>query len=230
MKVVFRQVGAVRLAATRATSASRTRCTRRSSSRKLWSYFVPVAPDRATQAALEALYRDGYQVRPVLEAILQHPAVYDGPADGEAAGRPRRRAAPPDRRRNHTTDWSWIGALSGQQLFYPPNVAGWDDTRWLDTATYRGRWIAVQRILQDRKLDPAKGTKTRRRADGASRRRSPSGTTHPCRPRHTRRCCTSRARALADAGKQHWKQVQYPVLLENALRQLIAVSPDLQTS
>ena len=35
---------------------------------------------------------------------------------------------------------------------------------------------------------------------------------------------------LADAGKQRWKQVQYPVLLENALRQLIAVSPDLQTS
>jgi hypothetical protein len=36
--------------------------------------------------------------------------------------------------------------------------------------------------------------------------------------------------AIASAGKAQWKQVQYPALVENALRQLIAVSPDLQTS
>ena len=36
--------------------------------------------------------------------------------------------------------------------------------------------------------------------------------------------------ALRDAGAQTWKREQYPVLLENALRQLIAVSPDLQTA
>ena len=36
--------------------------------------------------------------------------------------------------------------------------------------------------------------------------------------------------ALADAGNQAWKRQQYPALVENALRQLIAVSPDLQTS
>ena len=32
------------------------------------------------------------------------------------------------------------------------------------------------------------------------------------------------------AGNAKWKQTSYPVLVENALRQLIAVSPDLQTS
>ena len=46
---------------------------------KLWSYFIPTAPPAATQRALEALYRNGYQVRPVVEAILQHPALYTGP-------------------------------------------------------------------------------------------------------------------------------------------------------
>ena len=30
-------------------------------------------------AALEQLYRDGYEIRPVLEAILRHPALYTGP-------------------------------------------------------------------------------------------------------------------------------------------------------
>ena len=37
-------------------------------------------------------------------------------------------------------------------------------------------------------------------------------------------------RVVKDAGKQQWKQQQYPVMLETALRQLIAVSPDLQTA
>jgi hypothetical protein len=48
--------------------------------RKLWSYFVPVAPPKATRHALERLYvRSGYQVRPLVEAILQHPLLYEGP-------------------------------------------------------------------------------------------------------------------------------------------------------
>ena len=37
-------------------------------------------------------------------------------------------------------------------------------------------------------------------------------------------------RVVKDAGKQQWKQQQYPVMLETALRQLIAVSPDMQTA
>ena len=36
--------------------------------------------------------------------------------------------------------------------------------------------------------------------------------------------------SLRDARGQKWKQTEYPVLIENALRQLIAVSPDVQTS
>ena len=69
--------------------------------RKLWSYFVPVAPDHATQAALEALYRKGTRSRPSSSAILQHPAVYDGPRMVKppivhVAGLLRR-----DRRRHH---------------------------------------------------------------------------------------------------------------------------------
>jgi hypothetical protein len=197
--------------------------------RKLWSYFVPVAPDHATQVALEKLYRDGRHVQPVLRAILQHPAVYTGPRMVKppvvhVAGLLRRIGAGVT-----STDWSWIGSLSGQQLFYPPNVAGWDDTRWLDTATYRGRWIAVQRILQDRKLDPGKGTVA---TDAQTVLKKALAFWHdPPLTASTHAALLQFARtALADAGKQHWKQVQYPVLLENALRQLIAVSPDLQTS
>ena len=39
-----------------------------------------------------------------------------------------------------TTAWSWLDDGAGQFLFYPPNVSGWDDRRWLDTSSWRGRW------------------------------------------------------------------------------------------
>jgi uncharacterized protein (DUF1800 family) len=197
--------------------------------RKLWGYFVPVAPDRATRAGLESLYRNGRQVKPVLQAILQHPDLYDGPRMTKPpvvhiAGLLRRINAGVT-----STDWSWIGSLSGQQLFYPPNVAGWDDARWLDTATYRGRWIAVQRILQDRKLDASKGTAP---SDPQTvLKKALAFWNNPTLTDATRAALLQFAQtALADAGKQRWKQNQYPVLAENALRQLIAVSPDLQTA
>src|SRR5439155_2562368 len=118
--------------------------------------FVPTEPDGKTLAALESIYRAGWQVRPVVGAILKHPEVIAGPRMVKPpivhqAGLLRRIGAGVT-----TTDWAWIGRMAGQQLFYPPNVAGWDDTRWLDTATYRGRWIGVQRLLRDFRLDPAK--------------------------------------------------------------------------
>jgi uncharacterized protein (DUF1800 family) len=198
---------------------------------KLWSYFVPVAPSRSTLAGLEALYKQGFEVAPVVGAILKHPALIDGPRMVKPpivhqAGLLRRIGGGVT-----TTDWAWIGRLAGQQLFYPPNVAGWDDSRWLDTATYRGRWIAVQRLLRDKHLDPAKppaglpADAAGLLADALTFWRNPqlsSGT-------HAALLHFAQA-SLHDARKADWKQKQYPVLIENALRHLIAVSPDLQTS
>ena len=195
---------------------------------KLWSYFVPTAPDRATQSALEAIYRDGYQVRPVVKAILEHPVLYEGPRMVKPpivhiAGLLRRIGAGIT-----TTDWAWIGDLSGQHLFYPPNVAGWDDTRWLDTATFRGRWIGVERLLYDRRLDPAKSAP----ADAPTvLGKALAFWNHPPLSDATHAALLRFAQsALGDAAGQRWKKQQYPALVENALRQLIAVSPDLQTA
>jgi uncharacterized protein (DUF1800 family) len=196
---------------------------------KLWSYFVPTPPDRKTLAGLEAIYRQGYEIRPVVSAILGHPDLYEGPRMVKppvvhAAGLLRRIGAGIT-----TTDWAWIGAISGQQLFYPPNVAGWDDTRWLDTATWRGRFIGVQRILQDRKLDPRQGKGPV--AAETVLDRALGFWNRPWLSEGTRRALLEFARrALHDAGSAQWKQTQYPVLVENALRLLIAVSPDVQTS
>ena len=40
--------------------------------------------------------------------------------------------------------------MSGQVVFEPPNVAGWDASRWIDTATWRGRWMVANAALERR--------------------------------------------------------------------------------
>jgi uncharacterized protein (DUF1800 family) len=47
---------------------------------KLWGYFIASPPDAATLASLQGVYTSsGYNIRAVVEAILQHPQLYDGP-------------------------------------------------------------------------------------------------------------------------------------------------------
>jgi uncharacterized protein (DUF1800 family) len=198
--------------------------------RKLWSYFVAGDPDAKTQHGLEQLYlSSGRMVRPVVTAILMHPRLYTGerlvkPPVVYTAGLLRRIGRPID-----TTSWSWIGSMAGQQLFYPPNVAGWDDTRWLDTATWRGRWWTAQNVLRPYALDPGTASQPFDAAallDGAL-----AFWNHPALTDRTRSALLAFARAaLADAGKASWKRKQYPVMAQNALRQLIAMSPELQTA
>src|SRR4029453_13556699 len=110
--------------------------------KKLWGYFIPVPPKTGTRRSLQRIYvRSGYKVEPVVEAILLHPALYTGP----------RMVKPPAvslagllrglGRGVDTDSWTWLLSLAGQQLFYPPNVAGWADTPWLDPAPHPARRI-----------------------------------------------------------------------------------------
>jgi uncharacterized protein (DUF1800 family) len=198
--------------------------------RKLWSYFIAVAPDDATQRSLERLYvSSDHRVKPVVTAILKHPSLYEGgrlvkPPAVYTAGLLRRIGRPID-----TTSWSWIGAMAGQQLFYPPSVAGWDDTRWLDTATWRGRWWTAQNVLRPYALDPGKASQPYdavKLLDGAL-----EFWHHPTLTDTTRAALLGFAQAsLADASSASWKRKQYAVMVQNGLRQLIAVSPELQTA
>jgi uncharacterized protein (DUF1800 family) len=197
--------------------------------RKLWSYFIAGTPDGATQQTLERLYvSKHYEIRPVVTAILKHPALYDGgrlvkPPAVYTAGLLRRLGRGID-----TTAWSWIGQMAGQQLFYPPNVAGWDDSRWLDTATWRGRWWTAQYVLRPYALDPGKASQpfdaTQLLAGALGFWRHPELTPAT----HSALLAFAKA-ALGDANAA-WKRKQYAVMTQNALRQLIAVSPDMQTA
>jgi uncharacterized protein (DUF1800 family) len=184
---------------------------------KLWSYFVPTKPDATTSKALQERYA-GRMVRPVVEAILLHPDFYNGPRMAKPpvvfnAGLLRMRGRSID-----TSTWWTLSQQAGQQLFYPPDVGGWDDSRWLDTATFRARWF-IAAVAQadgttptDSPADPAKLTVRALEFWG-----SPTITT----------TTTTLLQAFAAA---QLKRKLDPAAVETALRRLIASSPDLQTA
>jgi uncharacterized protein (DUF1800 family) len=197
---------------------------------KLWSYFIPEAPDAATQKALELLYVQGdYEIRPVVAAMLMHPQLYVGP----------RMVKPPVvfnagllRRLGDgikTTAYAWLGAMAGQQLFYPPNVGGWDQAHWLDTATWRGRWWIAQTVLQHHALNPEKNPQS---GDAATLVDQALGFwKHPVLGTATTRALAKFATgAIYDARNVSWEQTQYPPMILNGLRHLVAMSPELQAA
>ena len=52
-------------------------------------------------------------------------------------------------------EWVWLADGAGQRLYHPPDVAGWDDKRWLDSNTIRARWDLVNYVVAGRSIGPS---------------------------------------------------------------------------
>ena len=175
----------------------------------------------------------GFQIRPVVSAILRHPLLYEGPRMVKSpvvytAGLLRTRGD-----RVETEDWIYLDAMAGQQLFYPPNVSGWNDDRWLDTSTFRARWLIARRALQKHSFN----------ADHASPGDRPPSDPVKLVDRslgwwgslrvsdHTRSALLVYAqKTMAAAIADENRQKSFPLMTYNALRHLAAVSPEMQTA
>ncbi len=199
---------------------------------KLWGYFVGADIPARTARELERAYVDtGFEVRPLIEAILRHPLFYEGP----------RLVSPPvvfvaglHRALGYglqTDAWAWICQEAGQLLFDPPNVSGWDYADWLDTARWAGRLTAVNTILQKTVLStdadkhyPTNETPSEALATALEHWDNPmlSSTS-------TQNLLGYARRVQRDA-KQTWEQQPYRVLRQNGLRALIPLTPDWQTA
>ncbi len=197
---------------------------------KLWSYFIPTPPPVATRRALEHVYREHYEIGPVLEGILRHPALYLGPRMVKPpvvyiAGLLRGLNRPID-----TSAWVWLSEGAGQKLFNPPNVAGWNDERWLDTQRFRGRWFIAGEALGPYVLGEGRNKKVRgpRKPEQIVENAIWLLGNPELRP-ETRNVLLAFTRAALGDATEDWKRDQYPTLVANAVRQLLAVSPDLQT-
>jgi uncharacterized protein (DUF1800 family) len=200
---------------------------------KLWGYFVPTPLDEATQAALQDIYvSSGHGIGPVVRAILRHPALY---ADRVLTKPPVVYTAGMLRATQQfitTTSWSWLDDGAGQFLFYPPNVAGWDDTRWLDTSSWRGRWDIASYVTRGQNVDPWDDAHPYDATEDAptalSRARAALG--NPSLTQETQDTLLAFANGVLPASMANWQKGPYRAMRQNALRMLILTSSDFQTS
>lgn len=198
---------------------------------KLWGYFIGVAPPAGVRRALERVYvRSGFEIRPLMEAILRHPLFYEGP----------RMVIPPivyvagllrgQGRTLETDAWAWIGELTGQRLFMPPNVAGWDYKHWLDTSRWAGRFTAVTYALSGRELDPDKAPYSVHESAGQAVSAALRYWHNPPLSPATRHSLLAFSHRAGRAITADWEQKPYRILRQNALRALIPTTPEWQTS
>ena len=202
---------------------------------KLWGYFIPTPPSEATLASLQGVYTSSaYSIQAVVEAILQHPDFYEGPELVTPpvvynAGLLRSISRPID-----TTAWAWLSANAGQQLFYPPNVSGWDFTRWLDTSTARARWEIASYVTAKSYPDPwpAEGQPEYSATEDPATALSSAMAywANPLLSEESEQCIASFAQSCLKEPLAQWEQSPYRALRQNALRMLIASSPDMQVS
>jgi uncharacterized protein (DUF1800 family) len=204
--------------------------------KKLWSYFIPVPLKGRDLAAFKRLYvRSGYRIKPVVRAILMHPAFYKGPSMVKppivfTAGLLRTRGA------GITSDgWAWMSDQTGQRLFRPPNVSGWNDNAWLDTGTFRGRWDVTREACSNVLLDPGDDDLV----DGYPVDETPEQALakvlefwgNPPISGSTRAVLLDFANTVGtQADATNWKRRPYRVMRQNAMRTLLAMSPERQCS
>jgi uncharacterized protein (DUF1800 family) len=203
---------------------------------KLWGYFIPSPPDEATLASLQGVYlSSGYSIRAVLEAILLHPDFYEGPELVTPpvvynAGLLRSIGRPID-----TTSWAWLSSGAGQQLFYPPNVSGWDFTRWLDTSTAKARWEMASYVTDKTYPNPwpkeGEPTYSETEEPASALASAMAYWANPLLSAESEQTIAAFANScLTGVATADWEQSPFRAMRQNALRMLIATSPDMQVS
>ena len=193
---------------------------------KLWSYFSPEPLPKADARAAASLYvSSGKQIRPLVEAFLTHPLIYAGarlvkPPIVQIAGMLRGTGRYVD-----TDAWAWESSQAGQMPFYPPNVAGWDATRWLNTDTWLARFNLTNQVIKPaRVLNPAKAKV--KPDPKAMTREAIAFWGDPTLSRATQDALRAYAREAIGSATADWERQQYPVLIVNGLRALVVASPD----
>lgn len=198
---------------------------------KLWSYFIPTPPPEGDRQRLEAYYvQMGHSVRPVVEAILLHPDLYEGPRMVKppvvfCAGLLRAMGRSVDR------EWWYLTRDAGQFLFHPPDVSGWDDSRWLDTQTIRARWNLARAGLSGSALN---GSREEAYDPGETAGQALASAlafwSNPTLTPETHSSLRSFAATCLPAIMTTSQQRSFRAYRQNALRQLITSSPDYQTA
>ena len=198
---------------------------------KLWSYFSETPLPASDERALSDLYESsGKEIRPVVEAMLMHPLFHSGPRMVkppivQIAGMLRAIGRFID-----TDAWVWESEIAGQRPFYPPNVAGWEMNRWLNTGTWLARFnLSSQVIDEKRALNPNSKLKVTSDPAKLVQQATEFWGSPTISPRTQGALQTYARQAAVDAASEKWEKEAFPVLTLNALRALVASTPDYHT-
>ena len=121
---------------------------------KLWSFFAEDEPPRAVVKDLAATFKaSGFQLMPVLRDIFLSRAFYDGTVIRNQIKSPVQFIVQMCRELEIDDMPNGYVLMAqrelGQQLFYPPNVAGWDWGRaWINTNTLLSRYNTAGVVTQ----------------------------------------------------------------------------------
>jgi uncharacterized protein (DUF1800 family) len=123
--------------------------------RKLWGEFIAGPIPQATLDSLISTYLGSnpkYQLRPVIRAILMHPLIFESLNEPNLVKPPivfmvgvlRQLSAP--LRHGGSSNLQASMRDMQQQLYQPPNVAGWEGgLSWFNTNTVQGRFAMITR-------------------------------------------------------------------------------------
>jgi uncharacterized protein (DUF1800 family) len=135
-------------------------------SKKLWEWFAYPAPDLTLVDELaDGFVASGYEIRPLVQAILTHDEFYAEEAMTSTAKNPVEFALQAIMALDVQTKMEELaGSIDrmGMNLFEPPSVNGWNNSEaWLATSRYRERFNVAQDIASGRskkeyKLKPEK--------------------------------------------------------------------------
>lgn len=120
----------------------------------------------------------------------------------------------------------WWADGAGQRLFYPPNVAGWNDNAWLDTSTLYARWRLVYDVIEDDA--PPNGTYSSTETPAAALSAALAYWGDPPLRDDSRQMLLGAATAAVPANATGSSASNKRGQRQTALRHLIAASPDLQ--
>jgi len=131
-------------------------------SSKLWKFFVYEDPDSQLIDKLGELFRQNYEIRPLLETIFSSEEFYSQRARDAIVKSPVQYVVQSGRTLGVNVPSGrtlfFIYRRLGQVPFFPPNVKGWDGGKsWINTATLTFRYqLARQLVLGIRVVNEPK--------------------------------------------------------------------------
>ncbi len=199
---------------------------------KIWGYFTPEPCPKDALKRMVAVYRgSGTRLRPVLQVILSHPALYGNLTQPDQVKPPVVLVAGMIRQTGrHVDTEAWSGELErmGQRPFYPPNVSGWEQNdAWLSTSTIQARFDAAGLLIRDSIRDGGV-PKSQTLAQAITAARAWAGDPWTS-PRTKRAMTTYGTRLLKDRADGN-EADHYFAERQRVLRHMLIAGPDAQVS